>query len=347
VSTVLKFAAAALGLALLWWVASQTDLSAVGDAILHIGWGGMAAILGVFAVGFMADIIAWMMMLAHGQVSWLWARRLFPVHMVGEAVNVLLPFGGLGGEPVKVMLLKRRHDIPYRDATASLLLVQSINTLSEVPFVLIGLAVMIHADILPSVVEIAMVASVGILVGFVIFLFVALHLRWLVRLQKHLANSRWGERLNDGLAVVGDIEERLFTFVRHRPAKFVSSFALAFGVWFAGALEIYLIMHLLGMPVGIMDAWLLETCVVLARNASFFIPGHLGTQDAAIMLVARALTGSPETGLALALIRRGRELVWSVAGLILGAWLGVKPSEVSRTPTTAEGRRGSQSPGHR
>jgi uncharacterized protein (TIRG00374 family) len=253
-----------------------------------------------------------------------WFRRLWLVHLVGEAANVLLPLGSVGGEPVKALLLKRRYDVPYRETAASLVLVQTVNTLTEVPFVLIGLVAMLDRQILSPIVEKAMIASVLVLVTFVVVLFAALHMRWLVSLQKRLEVGRWGARLSRGLAVLGDIEQRLYTFVRHKPATFTAAVCLAFTNWVFGALELFIVLRFLGAPVGFMDAWLMETCVVLVRNATFFIPGHLGTQDGIIALVGGALTGSPEIGLAAALVRRGRELVWSGAGLALGGWLGVK-----------------------
>jgi uncharacterized membrane protein YbhN (UPF0104 family) len=251
---------------------------------------------------------------------------LWLVQMVGEAVNVLMPFGSLGGEPVKAMLLKRHYDVTYREAAASLFLIQAINTISEVPFVIVGLVAMLHRNILPVKIEIAMTAAVVVLVLFTFAVFVALHLRLLVSLQQRLHRSRWGEKLSRGLDALGEVEHRLYTFIRHRPAKFAGALGFAFLNWLFGAFETFLILRLLGMPVDLIDAWMLEACVVLVRNATFFIPGHLGTQDGTIMLVGGVLTGSAEAGLAVALVRRARELLWSGAGLVIGGWFGLKPT---------------------
>jgi len=324
VSTFFKVLAVAAGLAVLIWIVGDTDLTAVGDAVLRIGWHGAAIIVLLYAIGFTLDVAAWAFMFVSVPISWLWAKRLWLVQMVGEAANVLLPLGSLGGEPVKALLLKKHYDVSYREATASLFLIQAINTLAEVPFVLAGLAAMLHRGILSPAVEWFMIGSVMLLVNFTIWLFVALHLRWLVSLQKRLAKSRWGERLNQGLAIMGDIEQQLYTFVRHRPAKFASAFVCAFLNWTFGAVELYFILLFLGTPVSFMDALLLETCVVLVRNVTFFIPGHLGSQDGIIALVAGALTGSPAIGLAVALIRRARELLWAGAGLGIGGWFGLR-----------------------
>jgi hypothetical protein len=323
--TFFKILAAVGGLVLLGYVASATDLVAVADAVLKVHVGGFVAILVLFAIGFTADVGAWALTFEAGR-SFAWSVRLWLVQMVGEAVNVLMPFGSLGGEPVKAMLLKRHYDVTYPEATASLFLIQAINTISEVPFVIVGLAAMLHRGVLPLKIEIAMTASVVVLVLFTLALFVAIHLRLLVSLQRRLQLTPRGEKLSRVLDALDDIEHRLYTFIRHRPAKFARALGFAFLNWLFGAFETFLILRLLGMPVDMLDAWMLEACVVLARNATFFIPGHLGTQDGAIMLVGGALTGSVEAGLAVALVRRARELVWSGAGLLVGGWFGLKPS---------------------
>ncbi|TAK99251.1 MAG: hypothetical protein EPO08_16855 [Rhodospirillaceae bacterium] len=329
--TAFKFLAFAGGLILLGWIAAETDLTAVAHAVLRVGWTGGAAIIVLFAIGFTADVGAWALMFGDMGASWLWMGRLWLVQMVGEAVNVLLPFGSLGGEPVKAMLLKRHYDVSYREATAYLLLIQAMNTLAEVPFVGLGLVAILRRHILSPTAETVMTVGVVWLGVFTIGIFIALHLRLLASLQQRLKAGRWGERLSQGLVVLGDIEERLYTFIRHRPAKFAGALIFAFLNWAFGAFETFLILRFLGMPVDLSDAWLLETCVVLVRNITFFVPGHLGTQDGVIVLVGGLLTGSPTAGLAVALVRRGRELLWSGIGLAIGGWFGLKPSAVDAT----------------
>jgi hypothetical protein len=68
------------------------------------------------------------------------------------------------------------------------------------------------------------------------------------------------------------------------------------------------------------EAWLIEAVAQLVRTGFFFVPASLGVTEAAMVLVYDALTGRPSLGFAVALIRRGRELVWIAWGLWLG-WL--------------------------
>ena len=67
------------------------------------------------------------------------------------------------------------------------------------------------------------------------------------------------------------------------------------------------------------DAWILESLVQLVRAGTFFIPANIGAQEGVYVFVVGALTGNASAGLAAALIRRCRELVWIAAGLAIGS----------------------------
>jgi hypothetical protein len=159
---------------------------------------------------------------------------------------------------------------------------------------------------------------------FMLLVYAALHMRAVAALQQRLGQSRWAARLSHALTFMRDIDEQMFAFVRRTPGRFAVSFALAFLNWFFGAVEMFLIFLFLGHPISFADAWMVEAGVVLVRAATFFIPGHLGVQDGAIALMGQALTGSPEIGLTVALLRRGREMVWTAIGLAIGAWFGLR-----------------------
>jgi uncharacterized membrane protein YbhN (UPF0104 family) len=58
----------------------------------------------------------------------------------------------------------------------------------------------------------------------------------------------------------------------------------------------------------------------LARNATFFIPASIGTQEGAFLLVCDGITGSSSFGIAVSIVRRFRELIWILLGLIV--WIG-------------------------
>ena len=88
--------------------------------------------------------------------------------------------------------------------------------------------------------------------------------------------------------------------------------------WALGAAEIWLALYFMDIPVTIADALLLESLILAVRAAAFFVPGAVGVQEGAFVLLGAAIGLSPEVALALSLIKRVRELVIGVPALL--AW---------------------------
>ena len=59
----------------------------------------------------------------------------------------LEPLAGLGGEPVKALLLKRRYGVRYRDAAASLVLARMTDLVAQVLFMALGFALIAGMDL--------------------------------------------------------------------------------------------------------------------------------------------------------------------------------------------------------
>ena len=78
------------------------------------------------------------------------------------------------------------------------------------------------------------------------------------------------------------------------------------------------VLGLLGRPVGFADGLIVESVAQALRNAGFMLPGAVGVQEAALV-GAGFLVGIPSPHvLTVALVRRTRELLMSMAGLL--AW---------------------------
>jgi hypothetical protein len=121
-------------------------------------------------------------------------------------------------------------------------------------------------------------------------------------------------------SVIGRMQEldAQITRVYAHPSRFVLS-AAAFGMgWALGTLEVYLILHFLGVPE---TSWRLaltiEVLSVAIDGALFFVPGKIGTQEGGKVLIFSLLGLPPAKGLALGLIRRARDLTWSALGLVI------------------------------
>ena len=88
--------------------------------------------------------------------------------------------------------------------------------------------------------------------------------------------------------------------------------------WVIGALEIAGVLWLLGVEVSLADALVIEALAQALRNAGFLLPGALAVQEGAIIAAAALVGVPPGPALAVALVRRAREVAFSLPGL--AAW---------------------------
>src|SRR2546422_10146731 len=81
------------------------------------------------------------------------------------------------------------------------------------------------------------------------------------------------------------------------------------------AVEVYLILYFLGLPVDWLMAIAIEALAVFAKGGTAFIPGSVGGQEAGTVLVFVAFGLTEAAGVTFALVRRVREIVWIAFGL--------------------------------
>jgi uncharacterized membrane protein YbhN (UPF0104 family) len=95
-----------------------------------------------------------------------------------------------------------------------------------------------------------------------------------------------------------------------------------FGAWMLGAAEIWLILFAFGQPISFATCVVVESLAMVGRSAGFFIPGALGTQEAALVLVGKLVGLTPETAILIAIVKRMRDVLVGVPGLLL--WVGLE-----------------------
>jgi hypothetical protein len=93
---------------------------------------------------------------------------------------------------------------------------------------------------------------------------------------------------------------------------------LHLGAWIANASEAWLVLRLAGRPLGFGAVLAMEGLLYAVRSAAFAVPNAVGVQEGAYILLGAGFGVTPETALALSLLKRGRDLVIGLPTLI--AW---------------------------
>lgn len=322
----LRVLALLAGLGLLLFIATRVDLVRVWEGVLALGLWGAVVVCAVYFLAFLVDTASWHLMLPSLRLVPSRLFRLWKVRMVGEALNSLVPAGSLGGEPVKAVLLKRNYGVGYHEGGASLIMAKTVNLLALIGFCALGLVILHRGQTLAAPVRLAAEAAL-VALGLGVGGFFAVQ-RWHAasRAAAWLARRHFGPRLARFLAHIQEVEVHFLGFYGARPGRFAAAFGLSWLNWLIGCAELWTILWFLDRPISWTQAWAIEAVAQLARATFFFIPAGLGAVEGGLVLVIGAMTGAPSLGLAVAVVRRARELLWNAWGLWLGWYFSLAPA---------------------
>lgn len=302
---------ALLGLVFATMLLARQDLAAVATLLATAGF---ALLLTPFAhlPAMVVNAHAWALLLPGRRRPTLPAMVFLT--WVRESINVLLPVGRVGGE-VAAFRLQRASGTPSAPAAAGLLADLALSVVSQIAFVLLGLALLAWAGAAIGWVE--TLAGVGLgaaaVAGFILAQRAAPFGR-IIDLVNRVASGRFAS-----LAADAERIDRMTRRVWGRHAVLLRSLVWQFAAWMAGTLHIWVALRVLGHPVGLAEAVAIEAVIQAISSAAFLVPGAIGVQEAGILGIGALLGLPPEVAAALALTRRIRDLVLYLPGL--GAWL--------------------------
>jgi uncharacterized protein (TIRG00374 family) len=312
-----KLAMVAIGAGLLVAVLASIDLAQVLVLLGRLGW-GFLLVMAAAALVFSADVASWLAVLPALPFKlgpWLW---IWKVRLVGEMLNVVTPLGGLGGEPAKGLILVKHRSLDPRETVASLLVARTSLLLSFLPFLGIAYALMRREPALGADTVTAIGIGSLLFAGGILGFFLVQRFRVASRIAGFVHRFRFAAGLERFLDEIRAVDRELHRLYVEAAPRFGAALVLAFLGWLLGALELYVISSLLGYPLTVPEILIIEAVVQLVRQATGLIPGSLGAVEGAFLLLYGAFAGEPSVGVAVALVRRARDLVWIAAGLAIG-----------------------------
>jgi uncharacterized protein (TIRG00374 family) len=295
----------AAGLASVAYLIVATGLETLLSPVRTLSWRVLVVIVVPYAIVAVLHTLGWRCAFTRA----VGLGRLFAVRLAGEALNVTM--ASVGGEPVKVYLLRGR--VPVVEASATVVLDKTTITVAQGVFLAIGLGLAWAAERLPPwlfeaaawllVIEILAVAG-----------FVLVQLAGVFGRATRVLN-RLGLAL--GQDQLGRIDRALAAFYRQSPARLAAAILCHLLGWVAGSLEIYLLLLWLGVPVTVTDALLIEALGTAVAFVAFMVPARLGAFEGGHMVIFSALGLGAGLGLSLALIRRLRVILWCAIGVLI------------------------------
>lgn len=109
--------------------------------------------------------------------------------------------------------------------------------------------------------------------------------------------------------------------IYRRRSDVLATFSWRLATWVAGSGEIWIAARGLSLSIGLGDALILESLSQTVRTAGFVMPAGLGLQEGVLVLLGPQLGINAESALALAQVRRARELAFGIPALLASRWL--------------------------
>ena len=284
--------------------------SAIGREVLVAVW-VVPPIVVLHAGQLWLSAIAWRIVIGEDRPK---TGRYLRIRWIREAVNSMLPVAQLGGNLVGIRLLMQRG-ISGPLASAGTIIDVTVEAITQFLFTAAGIAVLTLIDVdraWAPWVEGGMIAMGIGLAGFVVAQRVgALRLiEWLAERLSRLFPTI-------SVDVVRGLHGELLRLQRDRSALLQAT-GLHLIAWVLGVGETWLALYAMGVPIGWEDALVIESMGMAARSAGFVVPGALGVQEAGFILVGGLFGIPPEATIALSMIKRVRELIVGLSGML--AW---------------------------
>jgi len=311
-----------LGLAVAIVLVTLEGWRTVSANIGRAGW-PLLWLLPFHALPLLLDVLGWRVLLARRDPRHRATTPvLFWIATIREASNRLLPLANIGGEIIGIRLLRWRG-VAVATAAASVVMEVLLTIINQYVFIALGAVLLIattaRINTLDSVL-IALAFSLPLPAALIVVLrYGNPFARFESLARKLLGASSTLLASLDGFRL--DLEIRA---LYARPLRLLLA-----GTWqllgmVVGSFENWLILRLLGHPVGIVDAIALEALTQAVRHAFFVVPAALGVQEGGLILLG-AMIGLPaDISVALSLIKRLREIGFGVPALVSWQWIELR-----------------------
>lgn len=297
----------------------RTGADAIVAALDRLRWWQFALVCLPYGLITFLDTLGWRFAFRDSRVPFL---RLAGARLAGEALNLVTALGQVGGEAVKAWLVRR--DVTYEASVPSIVVAKTTITIAQALFLLLGIvlawaALPVDSALLSTMLWLLLLEVLAV-AGFF-----AAQVSGLVARAGRLLVAV-GVVREAGYAQTLDLALR--DYYRHDRRRFLLSVTFHLTGWILSGLEALLAMWALGLPVSLLGATVIEALGSGVRFASFMVPASLGAYEGGNAAAFEALGYGAGAGLAFSAVRRARQVVWIVIGLLV---LGVMRWSESRS----------------
>jgi putative membrane protein len=248
----------------------------------------------------------------------------------------LLPLSQIGGYVLGARAVTLAG-VDGTTATASTIADVTLELFGQLAYTALGLSILIYVEPdAPIGTPVAIGLAVGALLAAGFFVFQRRGFDLFDRFSRVLGHG-WADKTAAGAATLHTALAAIYC----RRGRVLSSFVLHLACWIASTLEAWVVLRFAGASLGFATVLVIESLLYAARSVAFAVPNAVGVQEGAYILLGAGFGLTPETALALSLLKRARDLTIGLPALV--AWQLLESGRLWRRIASLqerEGRRG-------
>jgi len=294
-------------------------LDAIIANIQKTGW-WFVAIIGIWLVVYVLNACSWRVILCDEHTPHVSFWNILKPTISGYAINYITPVVALGGEPYRILDM-RRH-VGSKKAMSSVFLYSMMHIMSHFLFWL-SAAVLTVVWLRPAWAIIVVLGIVSLLCIVGIVFFLKAYRKGLLMKSIRLAGKmpylkKWVQQFDsERLEKIEETDRQIAHLYTCRRMDFYKSLLLEYVSRVVSCLEVYFIVLALGMNLTFLDCVIIIAITSLFANLMFFAPLQLGTREGGFLLAFQGISMPSGLGIYVSLITRIRETFWILIGLLL------------------------------
>lgn len=322
----------ALGVASAVGVLWATFRDVNGEAVLKV-----LASLGPLTLVALVPQISW---LCTETLGWRWSflllgRKvkflpLLRIRLATEAVTMTLPGGVVWSESIAPLLLLRHCGVPMTEGVAGIAARKFLLLATQALYVF---SIFLFGGRYLDRSSVQLLGGTGlrwlVLGGAILLAAAALGVRFTLlygsvvsRLHTVLGRipvARWQRWLDAKQERFAEADDQVVRFFGAKKRGLAGPAAFFWLGWLIESIETWLLLRLVGVDLDFVAVASFEVVVVFIRHVLFVIPAGLGVQEASYVafLAALGVGNSVELGAAFAVLKRSKEVFWSIVGYAL------------------------------
>ncbi|MDR6733203.1 MULTISPECIES: lysylphosphatidylglycerol synthase transmembrane domain-containing protein [Sphingobacterium] len=308
-----------IGIGTLAYMIQAMGIDEIWNNLENIGW-WFLPVLGSWAVLYWMNAMAFKAIIEEPELPQtdvpFW--KVLQLTISGYAINYITPFVALGGEPYRIIELKKY--VGGSKAGSSVLLYGVMHILSHILFWVASVFLILWFVPASTMVNVAC-AAIFVMAIICTWLFTKFYKKGItVSLLKALSKLPLvGKKVNHLLETkyetLNDVDQQVKNLFQNRRDRFYKALFWEFVARVVGCFEIYFIGLALDINIDFVDAMIISSGSSLFANLVFFFPMQLGTREGGLAMAVMSIGLPAKVGIFMGVVTRIREIVWIMIGL--------------------------------